>query len=137
MAGAPVYRSHAAVQRIVNQMRHHSKRVIIKDVYVSSTDARAVLPVTEKHLPDIRGHFPGNPVVPAVVMLEAMFQLGAVLGQENQIKRRLDCIHEARFRRIITPEDRELLIEVWDDEKGYRGIAKLDGTTVAEAHFGE
>jgi len=65
--------------------------------------------------PFFQGHFPGIPIMPGVLMIEAMAQLGAVvvLGMpENQGKLALFAgIDNVRFRRQVVPGD-QLRIEV-------------------------
>ena len=65
--------------------------------------------------PFFQGHFPGIPIMPGVLMIEAMAQLGAVvvLGTpENQGKLALFVgIDNVRFRRQVVPGD-QLRIEV-------------------------
>ncbi len=55
------------------------------------------------------GHFPGRPVMPGVLLVEAMAQTGAVLvlsSDENAGKLALFAgIHECRFKRIVEPGD--------------------------------
>lgn len=62
-----------------------------------------------------KGHFPSNPIMPGVLMLEAIAQAGAVallVLRENKGKIALFAgIDKARFKRIVKPGD-ELLIEV-------------------------
>lgn len=60
--------------------------------------------------PILQGHFPGNPVVPGVVIVEGMAQASAVLGK---ITRGEDCetcllteITKTRFRRQVVPGDK-------------------------------
>lgn len=65
--------------------------------------------------PCFQGHFPGNPVFPGVLQLEAMAQTGGVLmnkslGFEGRIAYFL-AIDKARFRRVVRPGD-QLRIEV-------------------------
>ncbi len=91
------------------------------------------------------GHFPGTPVMPGVLILEALAQTAALLammslGPEEQGKLTyLMGIDGARFRRPVVPGDRlELHVEV-TKQKGpvwkEQGTAIVDGQPVAEAEF--
>ena len=63
-----------------------------------------------------QGHFPGNPVMPGVLIVEAMAQAGALLAMhmagEEIGERRIAfmTIDEARFRRPVVPGDRLRLV---------------------------
>jgi 3-hydroxyacyl-[acyl-carrier-protein] dehydratase len=64
------------------------------------------------------GHFPGRPVMPGVIMLEAMAQAGGVLAYKSTNTKPSDGIlyyfagiDNARFRRVVEPGD-QLRIEV-------------------------
>ena len=67
--------------------------------------------VTEE---DCAGHFPGNPIMPGVKMVEALAQAGAVavlVQEENRGKLALFAgIDDVRFKRIVEPGD-ELVYE--------------------------
>ena len=59
------------------------------------------------------GHFPGQPILPGVIMLEAMAQLSGVLAFESKGMRPADGVNylfggveKARFRRPVIPGDR-------------------------------
>ena len=59
------------------------------------------------------GHFPGQPIMPGVLILEAMAQLSGVLAFESKGKRPADGVNylfggveKARFRRPVIPGDR-------------------------------
>ncbi len=92
------------------------------------------------------GHFPGHPVMPGVLILEALAQAGALLALKSlppdQITSKITYlmgIDGARFRRTVVPGDRlELHLEV-TKQKGAvwkeKGTAIVDGQTVAEAEF--
>jgi beta-hydroxyacyl-ACP dehydratase FabZ len=92
--------------------------------------------------PFFQGHFPGAPVMPGVLIVEAMAQVGAVyaLSQIEDRDKKLvlfSGIDNARFRRPVTPGD-TLTIEVIPVRVGsrvqrMRGEAKVDGQLAAEA----
>ncbi len=96
--------------------------------------------------PFFAGHFPGHPVMPGVLVLEALAQAAALLAilaltpEEHRSKVTLLMgIDEARFRRPVVPGDRlELHVEIVK-RKGaiwrQKGAAVVDGQTVAEAEF--
>lgn len=93
------------------------------------------------------GHFPGKPVMPGVLILEALAQACGLLamksiGADEDVKDKvtfLMSIDGARFRRPVVPGDRlELHAEIVK-RKGaiwrQKGTAVVDGQPVAEAEF--
>lgn len=76
--------------------------------------------------PYFQGHFPGKPVMPGVLVIEAMAQAGGVLSHVTMIDVNpkplfyLAGISNARFRRTVVPGD-QLIIEV-HVERIRRGI---------------
>ena len=90
------------------------------------------------------GHFPGQPVMPGVLILEALAQAGALLAVKSmtpdEAKDKLTYlmgIDGARFRRPVVPGDRLELVVSLDKRKGpvwkMKGVAKVEGQAVAEA----
>ena len=77
-----------------------------------------------------KGHFPANPIMPGVLMLEAIAQAGAVavlMLPENKGRLILFAgIDKARFKRIVKPGD-DLIIEVSITDFR-RNIGKAEGT---------
>jgi beta-hydroxyacyl-ACP dehydratase FabZ len=91
-----------------------------------------------------QGHFPGNPVMPGVLIVEAMAQCCAVLflkDIEDRDKKLFlfGGVDKARFRKPVIPGD-QLIMECTVLQKRastvrMRGEARVDGALVAEAEM--
>ena len=88
--------------------------------------------------PHLQGHFPGNPLMPGVLLVEAMAQTAGLLLPEGS-SALLAQIREARFRRPVVPGDQVRI----DAERlgGLGGLhrfavkASVDDAPVAEAEI--
>jgi 3-hydroxyacyl-[acyl-carrier-protein] dehydratase len=92
--------------------------------------------------PFFSGHFPDYPVMPGVLIIEAMAQTGGVLVLKSIPNRHsklvlLASVEEAKFRRPVVPGDQLVMEMVITTKKAsaakMKGIAKVDGRVVAEA----
>ena len=90
-----------------------------------------------------RGHFPQKPVMPGVLMVEALAQTGGVLMLSKAEHRGkmayLAAVNEARFRRIVSPgEDLRLEVEVLKFKARIgvvKGVAKVGEEVACEAEI--
>ena len=101
--------------------------------------------LVSRNEPHFNGHFPGHPVMPGVLIIEALAQAGALLAASvvsfdpaKQVVYFM-AIDKARFRKPVVPGD-ALSLEVTPLRKGgaiwkLRGEAKVDGAVVADADF--
>jgi 3-hydroxyacyl-[acyl-carrier-protein] dehydratase len=95
--------------------------------------------------PFFNGHFPGYPVMPGVLIVEAMAQTAAclvvhTLGGMNEGRLvYFMTIDEAKFRKPVVPGDTlHLHVTKLQNRKNvwkFQGVAKVDGQKVAEAVF--
>src|SRR5919204_396332 len=90
-----------------------------------------------------QGHFPGQPVMPGVLICEAMAQVGAILAHKargrtgNQKVFVLTGLDKVKFKRPVEPGD-QLRLELTSlKRRGFfwkmQGIATVDGKVVAQA----
>ena len=95
--------------------------------------------------PFFQGHFPGNPIMPGVLILEALAQAGALLAapqvgfDPSRDAIFLMSMDKVKFRKPVVPGD-ALVLEVVPLRKGgavwkMRGEAKVGDTVVAEAEI--
>ncbi len=89
-----------------------------------------------------KGHFPGNPVMPGVLLQEAIFQSGACLMATGEGEAGLGVVakvNSAKFKNMVRPGD-ELVMEVELTEQlanGYffKGRSRVDGKVVLAIDF--
>ncbi|HSE78951.1 MAG TPA: 3-hydroxyacyl-ACP dehydratase FabZ [Alphaproteobacteria bacterium] len=134
------------VERIMKMIPHRYPFLMIDRVVEAVPDVSAIgIKNVTINEPFFQGHFPQRPVMPGVLIIEAMAQTAAVLvvhtlGPEAEGKLvYFMTIDSARFRRPVTPGD-TLRIHVRKERKRgpvwkFSAEAKVDGTLVAEATY--
>ena len=134
------------IEEIMAKIPHRYPFLLIDRVIdiVPDQSATGIKNVTVNE-PHFTGHFPNKPVMPGVLIIEAMAQTSAVLvcetlkGQADNKLVYFMSIEEAKFRKIVSPGDQLFLhvtklrsrANVWK----FTAEAKVNGAVVAEAIF--
>lgn len=115
----------------------------VKDI-IPNVSATGIKNVTMNE-PQFQGHFPGRPIMPGVMIVEAMAQTAGILvvksmnaeGSGKQVL--FMTIDNARFRAPVTPGDVMHIKVSKKQQRGpvwkFSGIVEVDGKKVAEADF--
>jgi 3-hydroxyacyl-[acyl-carrier-protein] dehydratase len=118
---------------------------VLVDRVRSLVNGRRILGVKNVSLTDpyFRGHFPGNPILPGVLICEALTQAAMllVLRSHDAVSPRtiltLTGLDHVRFRRPVVPGEQLLLDVTLKERRGQRwrlhGVARVDEQTAAEA----
>lgn len=124
----------------------HRYPFLLVDRIVELVPGKSVVAVKNVTInePFFQGHFPGEPVMPGVLILEAMAQAGAMMmlnspGLCGTIAF-LTTVEKAKFRHLVTPGDQLVLYTEMSRLRGQMGKVKaraeVDGKVVAEAELG-
>ena len=135
------------INRIMEMIPHRYPILLVDRILEVEPGERAVaLKNVSMNEPHFQGHFPNFPVMPGVLIVEAMAQTSAIVCVESLGKAAegkvvfFMTIDNARFRKPVTPGD-SMIIEVekiraranvWK----FKGVATVDGQVCAEATFG-
>jgi len=132
---------------IVNLLPHREPMLLIDELknIVHLHSAKAIMYVKKNGF-YVNGHFPDNPVMPGVLIVEAFGQAAAALTAHGIDKKEYEnklvflmSVEKARFRNPVIPDCKlELDIEairshgrVWK----YKGVATVDGKRMADAQW--
>jgi 3-hydroxyacyl-[acyl-carrier-protein] dehydratase len=132
------------VRQIMEILPHRYPFLLVDRVLDIGEDRIVALKNVTYNEPYFQGHFPGVPVMPGVLLVEAMAQAGGVLMLRDLPDRQQKLIYftgidRCRFRRPVVPGD-QVILEVRVLKKRARfavleGLAKVDGELVAEAQL--
>ncbi len=148
-AAKPVY----GIAEIMKFLPHRYPFLLVDRILELEPDKRIVglknVTINEQFF---QGHFPGHPIMPGVLIIEAMAQVGGILafkstpppvplmeGDKGGGMVYFMGIDKARFRKPVLPGDKlELVIEVTKQRGAiwaFKGEAYVDGNLVAEAEL--
>ncbi len=134
------------INRIMEMIPHRYPFLMIDKVVEVIPDVSAVgiknVTIGE---PYFQGHFPSRPIMPGILIIEAMAQTAAVLVIETMGAEAegslvyFMSVDQARFRKPITPGDTVHVCVEKIRQRGnvwkFKGEAKVDGILMAEAIF--
>lgn len=132
--------------RIIRMLPHRYPMLLVDRVVECVHDEYAVgLKNVTINEPHFTGHFPGKPIMPGVLIVEAMAQTSALLvietlGAEAEGKLvYFMSIEEAKFRKPVVPGDTMLIRVTKERNRGnvwkFRGECTVEGVKVADALF--
>jgi len=132
------------MEQILGLLPHRYPFLLIDRVLELSDDKVVALKNVTVNEPFFQGHFPGVPVMPGVLQIEAMAQAGGILASRavsfdpTTHVMLFMAIDAVKFRKAVTPGD-QLHIEVVPLRKGkifkMRGEIRCDGQVVSSAEF--
>jgi 3-hydroxyacyl-[acyl-carrier-protein] dehydratase len=134
------------IEKIMEMLPHRYPFLLIDRIIEVKPDESAIalknVTINEDYF---NGHFPGKPVMPGVLILEAMAQAAAafvMLSMNVSIEDKivyLVSIEDAHFRKPVVPGDRVYLHITKIKSRGnvwkFKGEAKVDDQRVADATF--
>lgn len=133
------------IARILERLPHRYPFLLVDRIIEVEGTTRVVgLKNVTINEPFFQGHFPGHPIMPGVLIVEAMAQTGGVLlldAIENPQEKVVYfmSLDGVKFRRPVVPGDQlRMEVEVLQNRGRtvrLKGTATVDGTVVAEAEM--
>jgi 3-hydroxyacyl-[acyl-carrier-protein] dehydratase len=130
---------------VIKELLPHRDPFLMLDEVIECVPHESVIAVKNVAAaePHFRGHFPGKPIMPGVLIVEAMAQAGGVLSHISNADLEpkplyvLARVEDARFRRPVVPGERlEIRVVAEKVKRGmwwYRCEARVDEEVVASA----
>jgi len=137
---------HYNIDDIMKRVPHRYPFIMV-DRIISYTPAKNIVGVKNVSInePYFQGHFPGKPIMPGVLIIEALAQTGAVMAYDELMDAHpnqflyLSSMNKVRFRRPVVPGDQLVLdltvVRLRKQAIKMRGRASVEDDTAADAEF--
>ncbi|MFT5703207.1 MAG: 3-hydroxyacyl-[acyl-carrier-protein] dehydratase [Rickettsiales bacterium] len=134
------------IEQILKSVPHRYP-ILLVDKIIEMEEGKSVVGIKNVTFnePHFMGHFPDKPIMPGVLIIEAMAQTASVMVMNSGGRSLADSlvyfmsIDNAKFRKPVIPGDvLELHIEIIQNRGAVwkmSGIAKVEGVVVAQASF--
>ncbi len=133
------------ITKILDFLPHRYPMLLVDRILESEPGKRIVgLKNVTINEPFFQGHFPGHPIMPGVLIIEAMAQVGGMLMMDAVENAKDKVVYfmsldKVKFRRPVVPGDQlrlELeLLRLGSKRCRMRGVGFVDGAKVAEAEM--
>jgi beta-hydroxyacyl-ACP dehydratase FabZ len=135
------------IQEIMNTLPHRYPFLLVDKIVEMDVGKRVVgIKNVTINEPFFQGHFPGQPIMPGVLILEAMAQVAGVMALKtvppDQVQNKVIyfmTIDKAKFRKPVIPGDQlrfEMdVIKMRSNIVNFKGQALVEGSLVAEAEM--
>jgi 3-hydroxyacyl-[acyl-carrier-protein] dehydratase len=134
------------VRAIMEHIPHRYPFLLVDRILELEPNKRVVgLKNVSMNEPFFQGHFPGTPIMPGVLILEAMAQTSGVLAVASMDKSGKNALmyfmglDQVKFRKMVVPGDQLIMeLEIMKQRAKVMklaGTAKVDGQVVAEAQL--
>jgi beta-hydroxyacyl-ACP dehydratase FabZ len=135
------------IQEIMNTLPHRYPFLLVDKIVEMDVGKRVVgIKNVTINEPFFQGHFPGQPIMPGVLILEAMAQVAGVMALKtvppDQVQNKVIyfmTIDKAKFRKPVIPGDQlrfEMdVIKMRSNIMNIKGQALVEGSLVAEAEM--
>ena len=132
------------MEQILNAIPHRPPFLFVdKIVELTTTKIKTTKEISPEE-PFFKGHYPGNPIMPGVLICESIFQTGAILlfsiiGDAGDGIPVLTRVSNARFKNMVKPgallELEAELVEKVSNAFFLKGSASVAGKTVVTVEF--
>jgi UDP-3-O-[3-hydroxymyristoyl] N-acetylglucosamine deacetylase/3-hydroxyacyl-[acyl-carrier-protein] dehydratase len=133
------------IEEIMKVLAHRYPFLLVDRILEKSEKRVVGLKNVTINEPFFQGHFPGHPIMPGVLIIEAMAQvggmllMGAVPNPENKVVY-FTSLNDVKWRRPVKPGDQLIfeleLLQVRGMMCKMSGVARVDGNVVCEAEMG-